>query len=846
MQLIVAEKPSVARDLAKVLGVAPHGHGAFRGPHHVITWCIGHLVELIEPHEYEPSWKGWRMSTLPMIPAAFRLRPARGTADQWAVVRDLLRSREFDEVINACDAGREGELIFRYCYELAGSRLRVQRLWISSMTDSALRAGFAKLRPGSQLDALADAARSRSEADWLVGLNATRAFTLSQRRGAEGSALLSVGRVQTPTLALLVERERAIESFVPKDYWEVAGNFTPRTSDARDGQPNTRFVARWQVGSVARLDTASLADQVVARAATHTRPPSGPRVEKVEQKRQKEPPPLLFDLTSLQRTANRRFGMSAQHTLDVAQALYERHKLLTYPRTDSRYLSTDIRAEVPSILSALATEPTYTTFANHVRANPPGALPRVFNNAQVSDHHAIIPTTKTPQLGTLSSDERKIYDLIVRRFLGAFYPDAEFAITVLTVVVGQAVADSDATKNVSPHAEARAVTPRDGSAEKENAPEDDTVLTTLPLPPDRFVARGKVRLVAGWQEPAGMTGVTRRSADAGPDVSAEQDLPLLREGDLLHGEYTPLAKRTRPPPRYSEASLLGAMESAGKAIDDEALRIAMKDCGLGTPATRASILETLIRRGFAVRDAKNLVPTPLGRALIDRLPAPVLASAELTGSWEARLARMARGEESRATFMAEIVDLVSGIVKAIANAPIAAPLPVAATTASPPTSPTSSRSGRSQSTSRATQRGARDRERAPAAAPRSRPSTSTNTSTTAPKKPRATAAKTKTVTPGSVVDLGCPSCGSGKLITGHRAWGCSRFREGCTLVIPFEIAGRRLSDTQLRDLVERGKTRSTEWKIGDQPVTGRLHLRVSEGVVNVELVPSAAEKNRSR
>ncbi|MEO8214422.1 MAG: DNA topoisomerase, partial [Myxococcales bacterium] len=451
MQLVIAEKPSVARDLARVLGLKASGRNSLEGAALVITWCIGHLVELEEPAAYDPRWKAWRMDTLPMIPPVFKLRPVAGTRDQLRVVCDLLRERRFTEVVNGCDAGREGELIFRYVYELAGSRLPVRRLWISSLTDEAIRRGFAGLRPGAAYDPLADAARSRSEADWLVGMNATRAVTMQFRAtGAGGGTtqgksgmppVYSIGRVQTPTLAILVRREQAIRAFEPRDYWEVRGTFSG------DAHP---FTALWTTrgesgkGAITRLAVRAHADQVVMRcadsaAAAEQQGGGGPVVESLTQKQTREPPPQLFDLTSLQRTANRRYGFSATRTLEAAQALYERHKLLTYPRTDSRYLPQDLVGELPRLFAGLAKLPAYAEFAEPLLGGDAGALGRsrrIFDAAKVHDHHAIIPTGKVPAGAALGPDEQRLYDLVVRRFLGAFHPDAEFALTEAVIRVG--------------------------------------------------------------------------------------------------------------------------------------------------------------------------------------------------------------------------------------------------------------------------------------------------------------------------------------------------------------------------------------------------------------------------
>jgi DNA topoisomerase-3 len=692
MQLVIAEKPSVARDLARVLGVRPQGRHSWEGAGRVITWCIGHLVELEEPAAYDARWKAWRLDTLPMVPAAFRLRAVTATRDQLRVVRELLRDRRFKEVVNGCDAGREGELIFRYVYDLAGSRLAVRRLWISSLTDEAIRQGFAGLRPGAQYDGLGDAARCRSEADWLVGMNATRAVTIRFRQAGAGREarppVYSIGRVQTPTLAIIVRREQAIRNFRPTDYWEVRGSFATLAGSGA-GAPES-FTALWTARpdpdkrAVTRLAARQLAESVVARAGAVSAAgdPGGPIVERLVQKRSREPPPLLFDLTSLQRTANRRYGLSASHTLEAAQALYERHKVLTYPRTDSRHLPDDLAAEMPKLFAGLAQLPAYAPFVQPLRGGAPpvpARSPRVFDPSKVQDHHAIIPTGRVPGGGALSQDEARIFDLVVRRFLGAFHPDAEFASTEAVIRVGAAAAAGAQTP-------AGKGSPA-GLPTADGGVPDDAILPTLPPPPDRFVARGRVCLVSGWRTvagldqapgPAGKDPGKRRERDGDKESNLEARLPVLAEGQHLDGRFESLARQTRPPPRHSEATLLAAMESAGREIEDEALRAAMKDTGLGTPATRAATIETLLKRRFIAREGKLLVPTATGIALIERLPVPTLASPELTGAWEARLARIARGQDTRGAFMGDIVRYVREVTEAIrgaAPAGIARPAP---------------------------------------------------------------------------------------------------------------------------------------------------------------------------
>jgi DNA topoisomerase-3 len=906
MELVIAEKPSVARDIARVLGAERRGDGCLRGPHHTVTWCIGHLVELEEPGAYSEAWKRWSLDALPMLPDTFRLRPSKGSIAQWRVVRDLLRSREFTSVINACDAGREGELIFRYCYELAGARLPVRRLWISSMTDAALRAGFASLRDGRHYEPLADAARCRAEADWLVGMNATRAVT-TRTRNHSGGALFSIGRVQTPTLALVVERERAITRFVPRDYWEILGKFTTLEGD---------FQATYGYLNQRRLASLALASELLARLASHTGP-TGPRIESLEKKTERQPPPQLFDLTSLQRTANKRFGLSAQRTLDIAQSLYETHKLITYPRTDSRHLSTDLRGELPSIFRALTSSP-YAPFASKLLTSPPGPTPRVFNNARVTDHHAIIPTSKAPT--ALDRDHQHIHDLIVRRFLGAFFPDAEFALTSLTVLVGP-----DAPPPPLP----------------DPPPARDAFLETLPPAPDRLFARGKVLLSPGWREVAGLD---ESDDDRGKndDDEASQRLPPLTRGQRLAGTFAHTQKRTRPPPRYTEATLLSAMEFAGREIEDDALRQALKERGLGTPATRASTIETLLRRGYLERQQKNLIPTALGTSLIDLLPVRSLASPELTGEWEARLVRMARGEEPRQLFMNDIARYVREIVEQVRTSPPPTPLSLAGRggggpqRTSPPLAPLSlagrGGSGNGRSHRGTVQRSSGDQARvgvvhgvgrfvdeaklARARGFRKQPTPAEEQAWELLRDRRCLGLKFRRqqVIEGFIVDffcaehrlaleldgtahdqrkeydetrdrilaqasirvlrlpnehlspttlrtllapflpplparergvgggevpplparergvgggevLHCPHCMDGRIIPGKRAWGCSRWKEGCRLVIPYEFAEKKLTEKQLHELITKGQTgRRATWKQDGQERKGKLLL----------------------
>ncbi len=682
--LVIAEKPSVARDLARVLGVTASGKTHFESSTHVVSWCVGHLVELDEPASYDPRWKTWRMDTLPMVPSRFRLKVSTGAPAQFRALKSLLLDKSFAQVINACDAGREGELIFRYVYELSGSKLPVKRLWVSSLTDEAVRKGLRSLEPSSRYDRLADAARCRSEADWLVGLNATRAVTMRAREGSDRT-LYSIGRVQTPTLALLVRRDDAIREFVEQDYWQIRGDFVT----AR-GQ---KWSALWSHPLGTRLATESLASALIARCEVRVRV-DGAVVESVQTKRVREAPPSLFDLTSLQRTANKRFAMSAAKTLEIAQALYERHKLLTYPRTDSKHLSSDMRAEVSSVLTQLGHLVEYQQLVAPLLASALPTPKRVFDDGQVSDHHAIIPTGKTAAPSALSADERKIFDLVTRRFIAAFYADAEFDETRVVVRIGSASVQSAEDQAPSGALSAKEPTnSRPSSSQLGDAVVDEPMLKVLPPPPDRFSTKGRVRVVAGWLEVLGLDPDRDRTTDrAGRQLGSSdddravesQEIPKMQVGDKLEATFASLKKRTRPPAKHSEATLLSAMEFAGRTMDDQTLRDALRERGLGTPATRASIIETLLDRKFIRRDGRSLSATPLGSALVHSLPVAALASAELTGEWEARLKLIERGKDTREAFMRDIGVFVKNAIETIKSAPIAisvAPSELSATAA---------------------------------------------------------------------------------------------------------------------------------------------------------------------
>jgi DNA topoisomerase-3 len=598
--LVIAEKPSVGRDLARVLpGPFAKHEGYLEGPEHVITWAVGHLVQLAEPDEYDPKFKRWRMADLPIVPERFRLvvRDER-SKKQMSVVTTLLHRGDISEVINACDAGREGELIFAYLYEKAGSKVPIRRLWLSSMTTQAMRDAFGSLRPGAELARLEQAARSRSEADWIVGMNATRAATIRLRSSFDGA--VSLGRVQTPTLAIIARREEEIRAFTPEPYWLVDASFEPSSDSER------QYEGRFHAGAKPRLASEQEASAIVAacRAGQGT-------ITKIEKREQIDKPPMLYDLTTLQREANTRFGFSARRTLGAAQRLYEEHKALTYPRTNSRYLTSDMAGEIVPTAELLAARPEYRAAAEYVTGLDLLPLGRVIDDSKVSDHHAIIPTRAEHPIDKMNDDDHRVYDLVVRRFLAAFHPEAVLENTrVETTVAGHV-----------------------------------------------FRTRGKVLLVPGWRGVylAAAADPQPNETPADEDETGEQQLPRLEQGEASAViEIEQLAKETKPPRRYSDASLLGAMETAGKLVDDEELREAMKDSGIGTPATRAAIIERLIDVGYVERDGRALVATEKGLNVIRLLGEHALTSPDLTGHWEQRLGRIERGEDSREEFMRDI------------------------------------------------------------------------------------------------------------------------------------------------------------------------------------------------
>ena len=603
--LVIAEKPSVGRDLSRVLPGAFQKHeGYLETDDHVMTWAVGHLVQLAEPDEYDPKFKKWRMADLPIVPDSFKLvvRDER-SKKQMSVITRLLKRDDVDRVINACDAGREGELIFAWTFEKANARKPVERLWLSSMTTAAIKSALGDLRPRDEFARLEQAARSRSEADWIVGMNATRAATIRLRSSFDGA--VSLGRVQTPTLALIARREEEIRAFKPEAYWLVDATFEPTA-----GESGRRYAGRFRAGAKPRLNTAAEAEAIVAAVRGQTG-----EITKLEKSTKQERAPLLYDLTTLQREANTRFGFSARRTLAAAQRLYEEHKALTYPRTNSRFLTGDMAGEIKPTAELVGKQREYARAAAYVTGLDTLPLGRVVNDAKVTDHHAIIPTRAEHRTEKMSDDDRRVYDMVVRRFLAVFHPEAVFENTRLETTVGQHV----------------------------------------------FRTSGRVLVVPGWRGVYGEGLEDRSGADE--DEGADQTLPRLEQGEQARTlEVGAEEKETKPPRRYSDASLLAAMETAGKLVDDDELREAMKDSGIGTPATRAAIIERLIDVGYIERDARSLVCTEKGLNVVRLLDGHALTSPGLTGDWEHRLGRIEHGEETRERFMKDIAEFARGTV----------------------------------------------------------------------------------------------------------------------------------------------------------------------------------------
>ena len=592
--LVLTEKPSVAKDIARVLGCKRSGNGCIVGDKYIVTWALGHLVTLADPEAYDDKYKSWRMEDLPMLPGRMKLVVIGQTSKQFKAVSSLLSSAEVSDIVIATDAGREGELVARWIIQKANCRKPMRRLWISSQTDKAIKEGFASLKPSSQYDNLYRSAQCRAEADWLVGLNVTRALTCKH------NAQLSAGRVQTPTLAMIVRREEDILRFRPKDYFTVKADFGEYTALYKDGKGQARFADAAAAKEVA--------DSVRGKRGV---------LSEVKKVYRFKAPPAAYDLTELQRDANKKYGYSAKQTLSLMQSLYETHKLLTYPRTDSRYITKDVAATLPERLRAIAIGP-YKDAASAVLRSKPIQTKYIVNDAKVTDHHAIIPTEQYVDLNKLSREERHIYDLVVRRFIAVLSAPFEYDEVQVKITVGRY----------------------------------------------NFYTKGQSIKSAGWKALYD-SSLADDDDDAEPDLAAQR-LPALSQGAAAAlKEVRVFAGKTSPPARYTEATLLTAMENPASQVEDGRLRDALKSAGgLGTPATRADIIEKLFNSFYIERRGREIFPTSKGRQLIGIVP-PDLKSAELTAKWEQQLSLIAEGKANDRKFIEEMRGYASSLVQAV-------------------------------------------------------------------------------------------------------------------------------------------------------------------------------------
>ncbi len=832
--VVVAEKPSVARDIAAVLGASGRGEGCLRGNGWCITWALGHLVHFAEPDDYGSDWAGrWTMHQLPMIPEHWRLRTDQRTSAQFRVVKALLTAADTERVVCATDAGREGELIFRLIVEHARCRKPMQRLWISSLTPEAIRAGLAALRPAADYAPLAAAARARAQADWLVGMNLTRAYTVHNR------VLCTIGRVQTPTLALIVARDAAIAAFTKAYFYELVAQL-------REG-----FAAKYSKDGETRIDNKAQAERLQRRLDAAIEPQRTGTVTGVDQQVRNNRPPPLYDLTTLQRDANRRFGFTAAQVLELAQTLYETHKLISYPRTESRHIGEDMLPELPNILAQvdhpLAVEAAARLAAGH-------RLGKAYvDQTKLTDHHAILPTPRRPPT-RLPEALRKIYDLVAARFVAVFLPEQRVEETRVTLDIGG----------------------------------------------ETFIARGSVELDPGWKrvEPrrlAAAQGAAGGEAQAESAASEHRPLPPLEKGQTVHVDALDVVEReTKPPRPFDDATLLNAMKHAGREIDDDALAAAMQSSGLGTPATRAETIEKLLRTGYIERQRKQLRATDKGKALIALVAEP-LRSVELTAAWEQRLKDIEQGAADAEGFYRDVCTQVRALIPQVAAGPAMTAAQLAAARAAAPQRGGSKRRGQSggrgakqhggDATAKAAGLGtcplcnqgeiiespraygcARWRDgcgltiwktvaghrlgrqeitqlieqghtdvidgfRSKAGKPFSaRLRLGKNGSVeldfapaqahdTAPPDDTTGAPANATDTPPSVEGLRtdpliCPQCGQGRIIEGRQAFGCNRWRAGCDYRVPKETAGHRLTEAELRALVAKHRARGERNSFG--------------------------------
>jgi DNA topoisomerase-3 len=703
MIVCIAEKPSVARDIAEVLGARNRKEGYIEGNGYQVTWTFGHLCTLKEPHEYTPSWKAWSLSSLPMIPPRFGIKLINdpGIEKQFHIIEGLMQ--QADEIINCGDAGQEGELIQRWVMQKAGAHCPVKRLWISSLTEEAIREGFASLKDQSEFQPLYEAGLSRAIGDWVLGMNATRLYTLKYGQNRQ---VLSIGRVQTPTLALIVKRQQEIENFKPEPYWELKTVYRETTFNSTKG----KFSSKEEGEKF--LETVKNSDFIVTD---------------VSAKKGTEAPPRLFDLTSLQVECNKKFSYSADMTLQLIQSLYEK-KVATYPRVDTTFLSDDIYPKCPNILAGLK---DYAGFTAPLAGKKLLKSKKVFDNSKVTDHHAIIPTGVQPQ--GLTDMEKRVFDLIARRFIAVFYPDCKFS---TTTVLGEV----------------------------------DKV---------EFKATGKQILEPGWR-----VIFAKEQQEETKENEEERVLPLFTIGES--GPHTPdlTEKWTQPPKPYTEATLLRAMETAGKLVDNDELRDALKENGIGRPSTRAAIIETLFKRHYIRKERKNLIATPTGVELIQLIHEELLKSAELTGIWEKKLREIERRSYDAATFLTELKQMVTEIVYSVLRDNTNRRVTIMPEDAPEKGTPQAKTKKNSSSKTKSSDT---ENDASPAKPKRTRKASGNTNKEKTPQAETLFSVSTEgnEIKGDEIIGTLCPLCGKGHIIKGKTSYGCSEWKNGCTFRKPF-------------------------------------------------------------
>ena len=703
MIVCIAEKPSVARDIAEVLGARNRKEGYIEGNGYQVTWTFGHLCTLKEPHEYTPSWKAWSLSSLPMIPPRFGIKLINdpGIEKQFHIIEGLMQ--QADEIINCGDAGQEGELIQRWVMQKAGAHCPVKRLWISSLTEEAIREGFASLKDQSEFQPLYEAGLSRAIGDWVLGMNATRLYTLKYGQNRQ---VLSIGRVQTPTLALIVKRQQEIENFKPEPYWELKTVYRETTFNSTKGKFSSKEEGEKFLETVKNSDFT---------------------VTDVSAKKGTEAPPRLFDLTSLQVECNKKFSYSADMTLQLIQSLYEK-KVATYPRVDTTFLSDDIYPKCPNILAGLK---DYAGYTAPLAGKKLLKSKKVFDDSKVTDHHAIIPTGVQPQ--GLTDMEKRVFDLIARRFIAVFYPDCKFS---TTTVLGEV----------------------------------DKV---------EFKATGKQILEPGWR-----VIFAKEQQEETKENEEERVLPLFTIGES--GPHTPdlTEKWTQPPKPYTEATLLRAMETAGKLVDNDELRDALKENGIGRPSTRAAIIETLFKRHYIRKERKNLIATPTGVELIQLIHEELLKSAELTGIWEKKLREIERRSYDAATFLTELKQMVTEIVYSVLRDNTNRRVTIMPEDAPEKGTPQAKTKKNSSSKTKSSDT---ENDASPAKPKRTRKASSNTDKEKTPQAETLFSVSTESneIKGDEIIGTLCPLCGKGHIIKGKTSYGCSEWKNGCTFRKPF-------------------------------------------------------------